>query len=71
MLVLGINRFKEVNDTLGHLAGDDLLRVTASRLAAFALPGDLVARLTGDEFAIFVTDLDDDEPLAAALVRAR
>ncbi len=71
MLVLGINRFKEVNDTLGHLAGDDLLRVTASRLAAFAMPGDLVARLTGDEFAIFVTDLDPYEPLPAALARAR
>jgi diguanylate cyclase (GGDEF)-like protein len=52
VLVLNLNRFKEVNDTLGHAAGDDLLRVTASRLAAYVGPGDLIARLNGDEFAV-------------------
>jgi len=52
VLVLDLNRFKEVNDTLGHAAGDDLLRVTASRLAAYVGPGDLIARLNGDEFAV-------------------
>ncbi|HEY1486452.1 MAG TPA: bifunctional diguanylate cyclase/phosphodiesterase [Micromonosporaceae bacterium] len=67
LLLFGINRFKEVNDTLGHIAGDDLLRVTASRLAAFAHDGDIVARLGGDRFALLVTRIDSAE---AALSRA-
>ncbi|HEU0240634.1 MAG TPA: bifunctional diguanylate cyclase/phosphodiesterase [Micromonosporaceae bacterium] len=52
LFVLGINRFKEVNESLGPVAGDDLLRITAGRLAAFAEPSDLVARIGGDEFAL-------------------
>ena len=55
LLVLGLNRFKEVNDSLGHLAGDELLRVAASRLVEFALPTERVARLAGDTFAILLT----------------
>ena len=67
VFLLGINRFKEVNDSLGHLAGDDLLRVTATRMAAFAGPGDFVARLTGDKFALLATTID---AASTALVRA-
>jgi diguanylate cyclase (GGDEF)-like protein len=70
VFLLGINRFKEVNDTLGHLAGDDLLRVTASRLAAFVGEGDLVARLAGDKFALLATKLDGPRPIESALTRA-
>ena len=70
VFLLGINRFKEVNDSLGHFAGDDLLRVTASRLAAFASPGDHVARLSGDKFGMLLTRLTDQAPLEAALARA-
>jgi predicted signal transduction protein with EAL and GGDEF domain len=55
LLLLDINHFKEVNDTLGHAAGDDLLQVTADRLAELTQPDDLLARLGGDEFAVLVS----------------
>ncbi|HYQ74387.1 EAL domain-containing protein [Cellulomonas sp.] len=49
---LDLDRLKEVNDTLGHSFGDALLHSVATRLAASALPGDVVGRLGGDEFAL-------------------
>jgi diguanylate cyclase (GGDEF)-like protein len=57
VLVLDLNRFKEVNDTLGHHVGDALLRVVAQRLT-HALPADAtIARLGGDEFAVVLSGL--------------
>ncbi|RZT82727.1 diguanylate cyclase/phosphodiesterase [Micromonospora violae] len=75
LLLLDINQFKEVNDTLGHAAGDQLLRLTASRLNALVRTGDLLGRLGGDEFALLLTAVpvlgDRAAPMAHALRQAR
>ncbi len=58
VMYLDFDRFKVVNDSLGHRAGDELLAELARRLASVLRPSDLVARLGGDEFAVLVEDLD-------------
>ena len=62
-VMLDLDRFKAVNDTLGHAAGDDLLSFVAGLIRASVRREDLTARLGGDEFAIFMPDAD--------MVRAR
>ena len=57
LLLIDLNHFKEVNDTLGHGAGDKVLQAVAAHLRDAAAPSDLVARLGGDEFAVLLGDL--------------
>jgi diguanylate cyclase (GGDEF)-like protein len=57
VLMLDIDRFKVINDSLGHAAGDQLLIAIGQRLIACVRPGDTVVRLGGDEFAILLEDI--------------
>jgi len=64
LMFIGLDGFKAVNDTLGHEAGDLLLKGAARRLKACVRETDTVARLGGDEFTVIMTDVDGEEGAA-------
>jgi diguanylate cyclase len=66
LLMIDLDQFKELNDTLGHHVGDELLRGVGPRLSATMRPGDIVARLGGDEFGVLIKDADAETATVAA-----
>jgi diguanylate cyclase (GGDEF)-like protein/PAS domain S-box-containing protein len=67
LLYIDIDRFKEINDTFGHLAGDATLETVATRLTKVLPPDSIIGRLAGDEFAVIVDRLESDSDLRNSL----
>jgi diguanylate cyclase len=67
LAIIDLDRFREINDTLGHHNGDELLTKLARRVAAFTRPQDAVARLGGDEFGVILSDVGDPEEVLRRL----
>ncbi len=66
LLMLDIDEFKEINDTHGHLVGDEVINQVARVLNSHVREGDILARLGGDEFAIILPDLDTEKASSVA-----
>ena len=69
LIMMDLDNFKNINDTLGHQAGDEVLRVTAERIVGAVRKSDTVARMGGDEFVALLPDLR--APLAAESIAAK
>jgi diguanylate cyclase (GGDEF)-like protein len=73
LLMVDVDKFKNINDTFGHHGGDEVLRVTANRLMQAVRKSDTVARMGGDEFVVLLPDLSDPlmvEGIAAKVVKS-
>jgi len=64
VMFLDIDRFKLINDTLGHVVGDELLKQVGSELSGLVRDGDTVARVGGDEFTLLLTGIDDGDTVS-------
>jgi diguanylate cyclase (GGDEF)-like protein len=71
VLYMDVDRFKHINDSLGHNVGDEVLRIVANRIRRAVRQSDLVFRLGGDEFVVVVEDEDIEKAVAAAAARIR
>lgn len=71
VLFMDLDAFKQVNDTLGHEAGDEALRQTAGRFSVIAREADTLARVGGDEFVLVLADLEQGDESAAATVATK
>lgn len=69
VVIADLDDFKTINDTLGHAAGDAVLRAIATRLNGYMRPGDLIARIGGEEFVFFIAGTVADAALFAERIR--
>ncbi|MDP1679106.1 MAG: EAL domain-containing protein [Candidatus Nitrotoga sp.] len=69
VMFLDLDRFKAINDTLGHLVGDKLLKIVADRISSVARTSDTVSRLGGDEFAIMLPYIENTDDIATIAVK--
>lgn len=73
LFFIDLNKFKYINDTLGHKAGDEILKVVAEQILAEIKPSDTIARIGGDEFTVILNDIQekkDTKPLAKKILAA-
>jgi diguanylate cyclase (GGDEF)-like protein len=71
LLAIDLDRFKEINDTYGHLAGDEVLIIAAKRMQSAVREGDLVSRTGGDEYTILLSNIEDENMIVNIIRRLR